>query len=285
MLNDYKHFYLMENPDEIRRLELKTDPDAVKSQAQWCGVKPGLRILDAGCGPGKTTSILYSMVKPNGKIMGLDYSEERIQYARENYAHDAGIQFHVHDLRAPLNDFGAFDLVWVRFVLEHNRKESHQIVNNLTKCLKPKGVLCLLDLDHNALNHYELPTGMMETLYKVRTFLEVQFNFDAYSGRKLYSYLYDEGYASIELDLRAHHLIYGKIGYEDFFNWLKKAEMASEMPEELFEEYAGGFDAFFSDFKKFLRDPRRFIYTPLILCKGRKPNTFQNINSDVPLTE
>ena len=40
--------YLMENLEENIRLEFKTDPKAVRKQALWCGLKPGLRVLDAG---------------------------------------------------------------------------------------------------------------------------------------------------------------------------------------------------------------------------------------------
>ena len=40
--------YLMESPEEAVRLEMKTEPGAVRKQAQWCGVKPGLRVLDVG---------------------------------------------------------------------------------------------------------------------------------------------------------------------------------------------------------------------------------------------
>ena len=278
MTSKNNQLYFMENPEEIRRLELKTDPEVVKSQARWCGVKPGLRILDAGCGPGKTTSIFYEMIKPGGQILGIDYSEERLQYARENYAHDSGIQFYTHDLRAPCSDFGTFDLIWVRFLLEHNRKESSQIVKNLTKCLKPGGLLCLIDLDYNALNHYELPAKIEETLFKIMDFVQERFNFDAYSGRKLYSYLYDQGYESIKVELRAHHLIYGNIGNEDVFNWLKKAEVAFSRFQNRFNDYPGGFNGFYKDFEDFLLDPRRFTYTPLFLCKGRKKLYSENNN-------
>ena len=87
----------------------------------------------------------------------------------------------------------------------------------------------------------------------------------------MYPYLYDLSYQDIHLDLRAHNLIYGKIRYEDTFNWMKKGEIAVIKARRLFESYPGDRDAFFSDFTKFLMDPRRFIYAPLILCKGMKP--------------
>ena len=263
--------YLMENLEESLRLEVKTNPEAVRGQSQWCGLKPGMRVLDAGCGPGKVTSILHNEIQPDGQILGVDYSETRIEHAIGHYGRKPGIDFLIHDLRNPLDGLGTFDLIWVRFVLEYNRAESRDIVHNLTACLKPGGHLCLMDLDYNCLSHYELPSKMEATLVKIMSRLEHDFNFDCYSGRKLYSYLYDLDYENIQMHLIAHHLIYGNVRDEDMFNWLKKVEVGSKKASDLFEEYPGGRDAFFSDFLNFFQDPRRFTYTPLILCKGMKP--------------
>ncbi|MCG6534532.1 MAG: class I SAM-dependent methyltransferase [Syntrophales bacterium LBB04] len=270
MTNRSRH-YLMENLDEAVRLEVKTDPEGVKKQAAWCGLRPGSSVLDAGCGPGKVTSILYDLVRPGGEILGVDYSEDRIEYAREHYGNDPKVRFLVHDLRDPLRDAGAFDLIWVRFVLEYNRAESQDIVGNLTEVLKPGGHLCLLDLDYNCLTHYPLPARMQSILMRLMGKIEEKFNFDPYSGRKLYSYLYDQGYEGIQMDLLAHHLIYGRIKDEDMFNWIKKVEVVSQRAKELFRRYPGGRSGFFQDFKAFFQDRKRFTYTPLILCKGMKP--------------
>ena len=263
--------YLMENLEEAIRLEMKTDPEAVRKQALWCGLKPGLRVLDVGCGPGKITSILHEMIQPDGTILGIDYSEERIHYAKQHYGHVLGIDFQVQDLMEPLDSVGLFDLIWVRFFLEYYRAESPDIIRRLTSCLKPGGYLCLLDLDHNCLNHYELPIKIEEILFQAMNMVEQEYNFDPYAGRKLYAYLYDLGYRDIQLNLLAHHLIYGKIRDEDLFNWIKKVEIASMKTKELFKNYPGGHNAFFADFTTFFLDPRRFTYTPLILCKGKKP--------------
>ena len=263
--------YFMENEAESLRLAVKTRPEAVQNQALWCGVKPGLRVLDAGCGPGKVTSILHEMIQPGGTILGVDYSEKRIGHANELYGHKPGICFQLHDLRDPLEGAGQFDLIWVRFLLEYYRRESFEIVRNLTTCLKPGGHLCLIDLDYNSLNHYELPAEMERILIEVMTVLEEKYNIDPYAGRKLYSYLYDLGYEEIQLDLMAHHLIYGKVKNVDAYNWMKKVEVASTIVREIFEHYPGGHTKFLADFIRFFSDPRRFTYTPLILCKGTKP--------------
>jgi ubiquinone/menaquinone biosynthesis C-methylase UbiE len=263
--------YMMESKDETFRLEVKTDPEAVRQQAIWCGIKPGLRVLDVGCGPGKTTSILHEMVQPGGSIVGIDFSQERIAHAKKHYGNKAGIDFVVCNLTEPLKSIGQFDLIWVRFVLEYFRAEGKQIVKNLSEILKTEGYLCLLDLDYNCLNHYELPSMIQDLLPKLMERLEENFNFDVYSGRKLYSYLFDQGFTNIQVSLMAHHLLYGSIKDQDIFNWMKKIETNAKRFADLLNDYPGGYAAFFHDFKKFLLDPRRFTYTPLILCKGIKP--------------
>jgi SAM-dependent methyltransferase len=263
--------YLMDNEEETARLEVKTDPEAVREEARWCGVRPGIRILDAGCGPGLTSSLLLEMARPGGVVLGVDYMEPRIRDAREKHGHEPGIEFLLHDLRRPLPPVEPFDLIWVRFVLEYNLRESLEIVRNLTACLKPDGLLCLMDLDHNCLSHYPLPRLMEEILLGSMDRMQTEFNFDPFAGRKLYSYLYDLEYRDITVHMKAHHLIYGDVRSSDMFNWMKKMEVAAAQLKDVFASYPGGYEGYSADFQDFFKDPRRFTYTPLILCKGRRP--------------
>lgn len=219
--------YLMESQDEALRLDIKTDPDSLHKQALWCGVKPGLRVLDLGCGVGKTSFLLHEMVQPAGSIVGIDY-------ARKHYGGKGGIDFLVHDFTEPFNGIEPFDIIWVRFVLEYYRRESPAIVNNLKKLLKPGGYLCLLDLDYNCLSHYELPANLADLLPKLMAELDKEYNFDTYAGRKLYSYLYDTGYENIQMELMAHHMIYGEARDVDIFNWMKKLEIADSRLRDFF---------------------------------------------------
>ena len=266
--------YLMESEDETIRLEIKTDPEALRKQALWCGVKPGMRILDVGCGPGKTTALLYEMIQPGGSIIGIDFSETRISYAKEHYGGKNGIEFHLHDLRESMERLGQFDLIWVRFVLEYYRKGALDIVKNLKNNVTPGGLLCLLDLDYNCLNHYELPPQIAKILPKIMNLMDEKYNFDTFIGRKLYSFLYDNGFEKIDVELMAHNLIFGEIKDKDKFNLIKKIEIAAKKAEKLINSYPGGYQQFSNDLNKYLVDPRRFTYTPLLLCKGVKPFSF-----------
>jgi SAM-dependent methyltransferase len=264
-------FYLMEHEEENDRLEKKTDPAEVRRQALRCGIGPGMRLLDLGCGPGVTTAILHDLIQPGGSILGLDGSPERIARAKELYRKRAGMEFAVHDIRMPLNGFGQFDAVWVRFVLEYYRRESPEILRNAAESLHRGGFLYLMDLDHNCLSHYELPPAAAKILPEIMHRLEEIHNFDPYAGRKLYAHLFDLGFEQIEVDVEAHHVIYGKTRDVDSYNWTKKIEVIAPHLVDLFETYPGGYERFISDFREFFHDPRRFTYTPLILCKGRKP--------------
>jgi SAM-dependent methyltransferase len=271
----------MEHDEEIDRLEKKTDPLALRKQAQWCGIKPGQHLLDLGCGPGKTTAILYDLIQPGGSILGLDASPERIAHAKKCYGDKPGMKFAVHDIRTPLNEFGRFDAVWVRFVLEYYRRESLEILRNAAERLHRGGFLYLMDLDYNCLSHYELPPPAAKILPEIMHRLEEIHNFDPYAGRKLYAHLFDLGFEQIEVDVEAHHVIYGEIRDVDSYNWTKKIEVIAPRLADLFEKYPGGYQGFFMDFRKFFHDPRRFTYTPLIMCKGRKP---ENLLPDQSVT-
>ena len=263
--------YLMENDKEAIRMDMKTDPVAIEKQAIWAGIQPNMRIADIGCGPGKTTYYLSRMIIPHGEALGIDSSEERIAYAKSHYS-NAGIDFICRDITEPLSDLGLFDFIWVRFVLEYYKTASFRIIENLSSILKPGGILCVIDLELNSMNHYALSRNLEASIYGVMKELEEKKDFDPYAGRKLYSFLYDLNYTHINMDISAHHMIFGKLQPKDEFNWITKVMVAGKNSGyNFYKDFKDGFDGFYASFKQFFTDPRRFTYTPVIACCGRKP--------------
>ena len=262
--------YIMESSEETRRLDLKTDRDVVVRQARWAGIKAGMRVADLGFGSGKTTHTLSRLVYPEGSVVGVDIAPDRIEFARTHY-HGPTINYACRDIRDPLDDLGRFDFIWVRFVLEYHSSKSFEIVRNISRNLNPGGILCLIDLDHNCLNHFGLPQRLENALFAMMKIMETDFDFDPYVGRKLYSFLYDLKFADISLDLAPHHLFYGRINETDIFNWTQKVKVAGRRSGFHFEDYPGGYEEFFAEFKRFFEDPRRFTYTPVICCRGTRP--------------
>lgn len=262
--------YLMESGDEALRLDLKTDPESVARQARWAGVGPGMRVADLGCGSGLTTSILHALAQPGGETVGVDLSEQRIAFARARYG-APGITFTVGDVRGPLPGIGTFDFVWMRFVLEYYLRDAAAIVGHAARLLRPGGTLCLLDLDHNALSHHEMPARLDAALRDVVALLGARANFDPYAGRKLYAHLYDLGFERIRVSVEGHHLIYGELRDADAFNWMRKIEVAPQRVGYGFPGYPGGYEEFREEFEQFFKDPRRFTYSPLIVAVGTRP--------------
>jgi ubiquinone/menaquinone biosynthesis C-methylase UbiE len=261
--------YLMENEEEAIRLDTKIDEEIIERQATWAGLRPGMRVIDIGCGSGKVASILHKLVQPDGSILGIDISDARISFAKKNYA-KAGLEFKCKNILQPLDDLGKFDFVWVRFVLEYYRSNSFDVLKNISTVVKKGGILCLIDQDYNCLTHYQLSPKLEKTLFDIIGLLEKNKNFDPYIGRKLYAMLYDLGYQNIKVDLTAH-LIYGELKQKDAFNWIKKVEVIYNKIDYNYPEYEGNYDQFLEEFNTFFKDPRRFTYTPVILCCGRKP--------------
>ena len=81
----------MESDQEALRLDVKTDAKTVETQARWAGIKPGMRVADLGCGPGKTTFHLNRSAQPKGQTIGADIATQRIEYAKTHYS-DEGIE-------------------------------------------------------------------------------------------------------------------------------------------------------------------------------------------------
>jgi SAM-dependent methyltransferase len=261
--------YIMESDEESLRLDIKIDSEIIKQQALWAGLKPGMRVADIGCGPGRIASILNELVQPGGSIVGVDNSQTRLEYANQQYAAES-ITYYKKDILDSLDDLGKFDFVWSRFVLEYYFSNSFDIVKNISSILKPGGTICLIDLDQNPLNFYGMSSRLERTFQQILQELQTKTDFDPFAGRRLYSYLYDLGYKNIAVNISIHSLIFGEIKDSDAFNLLKKVEVVPKKLNFKFEEYKGGHKEFYKEVESFLNDPRRFAYTPLILCRGEK---------------
>src|SRR5206468_3477073 len=82
-------------------------------------LRPGLDLLDVGCGPGTITVDLATRVAP-GRVVGLDVSADPLDEARAA-ATAAGVDvtFEVEDVYALEADDDSFDVVHAHQVLQH----------------------------------------------------------------------------------------------------------------------------------------------------------------------
>jgi SAM-dependent methyltransferase len=263
--------YFPEDANETKRLEEKTEKQAVIDQAHWAGLKPGMRVLDVGCGPGLTTSVLAWAAQPGGSAVGIDRSEERIAYAKTKYA-TANVEFVQSNFFDDHSALGQFDFVWMRFIHEYFLKEAYQLTKHIAQSVKPGGILCLIDLDRNCMNHYGHSERLEKTFRKIGEYQMKNNNFDPFAGSKLQGHLYDVGFVELQSEVRMHHLIYGELSEKDRWNFWQKLEFGAKRSGWTFEDYEEGFAGFEKEFKEYFADKRRFCYTPLIISRGVKPD-------------
>ena len=68
-----------------------TKVNCAKTIVEHLNVKPGMSVLDAGCGPGRLTLPLAEAVGPQGSVMALDLQEGMLSRVREK-VQNAGLQ-------------------------------------------------------------------------------------------------------------------------------------------------------------------------------------------------
>ncbi len=120
-----------------------------EKQAGWFlpYLKPGISLLDCGCGQGTITVGLAKAVEP-GHVTGIDVSETVIQRARdkatemkiENVSFDVG-----NICQLDFSD-NSFDAVFSHNVLEHIPEPS-EALQEIHRVLKPGGVVGIRDCD------------------------------------------------------------------------------------------------------------------------------------------
>lgn len=111
------------------------------------GLRPGMRVLDVGCGVGDVSMEAARLVGPGGEVIGADRSEAALETARARAAGSGLTQarFVSMDLReAP--SLGDFDAVVGRFILLHVR-DPREAFQALVRRLRPGGAAAFIEMD------------------------------------------------------------------------------------------------------------------------------------------
>jgi len=109
-------------------------------------VRPGNHVLDVACGTGTLVGLLAACAGPDGRVVGLDFSEEMLEVARHKVqmAQVEFVQGNAEEM--PFED-QSFDCVTASLAIhEMNRKGRENTLAEMMRVLKPGGLAALADM-------------------------------------------------------------------------------------------------------------------------------------------
>ena len=155
------------------------------------------QILDVGCRDGEFTRAVARAVGSSARVVGSDRDEDSIDKANRK-AKEAGevdlVEFRhgdPTDLQLGDGELGSFDVVFARFVLEHERHPL-AVVKQMKEAARPGGRIILADDDHDLLRLWPEPPGVMSA-WNAYVRLYQRRGTDPYVGRRLVQLLLEAG--------------------------------------------------------------------------------------------
>ena len=161
-------------------------------------LKPGMRVLDAGCGPGTVTAGLAKAVTP-GEVLGLDVVSEVLDHARAHAAAEQvdNASFVVGDVYKLEFADAQFDVVYANQLLQH-LTDPVRALREMRRVLRPSGMLAVRDADYATMSPYpKFPE--FESWNQLYHEVAYRNRAEPDAGRALPSWVRAAGFGSVEL--------------------------------------------------------------------------------------
>lgn len=124
------------------------------------GLKPGMTVLEVGCGPGAMSCDLAKYVGPNGRVIALDLNQDQIDVAKQAAA-QAGLS-NIDFITADIMDLDSlnlsYDAVYGKWVLEF-LPEPKEALALMYASLKHKGIMVYEATDMEQTRYFTIPNN------------------------------------------------------------------------------------------------------------------------------
>lgn len=160
-------------------------------------LRPGMRVLDVGCGPGSITLGLAEAVIP-GEVVGIDFQPSQVAQAQASSASRqiANVRFEVADAyRLPFPN-NSFDAVFAHAVLWHLR-EPVRALAEMRRVLRPGGIVGIRDCDWGG-RIYAPAATLLEQWFALTVRIRQRNGGDPFMGRHLRRLLLESGFERAE---------------------------------------------------------------------------------------
>ena len=235
-------------------------------------LRPGMRLLDVGCGPGTITAGLARAVAP-GEAVGVDVVASVVEAARASA--DAGREVRLSFATASVYGLdwpdAHFDVVHAHQVLQH-LSQPVSALREMRRVLRPGGLVAVRDSDYATMIAWpRLPEiDRWLALYHAVAFRN---GADADAGRRLPSWLREAGFEGVEVT--ASPVVFGDP--ESVANWGEswaQRTRESGLAEQALEYGLASraeLDAIAAGWLRWAHDPDGFFLYVNVECLARAP--------------
>jgi len=145
----------------------------IEGVVEKMGIKPGQSILDLGSGTGKNDCFMAEKVGSQGRIVGLDISDEMLSRAWKRCDRYPNITFKKQRIELSLPYKEEFDKVFISFVL-HGFEDDQKlgIIHSAHRALKSGGTFYILDYSEFDLKKMWLPLRFAFTHWECQLAVE-----------------------------------------------------------------------------------------------------------------
>ena len=160
-------------------------------------LKPGLRVLDMGCGTGSITKDIAELVGPTGYVIGIDNTASFITEGKSQFSDVANLEL----IHADILDFETdekFDLIvsartfqWISTL--------DRAIEKLKSLLKPNGQVSILDYNHEAINWTPKIPASMQNFYNMFLMWRKDAGMNNRIGFDLIDIFEEHGFQQIEI--------------------------------------------------------------------------------------
>jgi len=161
-------------------------------------LKPGMSVLDCGCGPGTITIGFAEIVAP-GEVVGTEIEDSQVALARENASNQkvSNARFELANIYALPFESASFDAVFISAVMS-NLREPVRGLREAYRVLKPGGVIGIKEFDHGGDLFYPVEAALKqynECYWRLRG----ENGHDPESGRKVGAFLLEAGFRDVTM--------------------------------------------------------------------------------------
>jgi ubiquinone/menaquinone biosynthesis C-methylase UbiE len=187
-------------------------------------LKPGQKVLDAGCGTGAITQGICKYVGDDGLVIGLDSSKELITLAQERYTSYPQLQFVCEEMlryETPLR----FDVITTTRTLQWIANPI-QTIRKLVSLLAPGGMLCVLDYNHTQIQWTPEAPAAMQYFYDQFLHWRADAGMDNAIGDHVAELLTESGLRVITTEDHSEYFERGHERFEGHMDiWLQVAKL------------------------------------------------------------